>query len=126
MSWGSSVRCGVGVLAACAALLAAPRAGAQEPPPAPVITPPRAAGALGVPYPEGASGGARVVLELLVDAQGAVTEARALEGPEPFASAATEAALTWLFEPAQREGKSVAAKIRFEAVFPEPVPEPVP
>ncbi len=119
------MRCGVMSLAVLAALLLGAAPALSQEPAAP-ITPPRAAGPIGVPYPEGGTGAARVVLELVVDAHGAVLEAKAIEGPEPFASAATRSALTWLFEPAQQNGKSVAAKIRFEAVFPAPEPVPVP
>src|SRR5688572_20947598 len=48
-----------------------------------------------VPYPEGALGEARVVLELLIDAQGAVGEVSVAEGADPFATAASDAARAW-------------------------------
>ena len=77
------------------------------PPAGPSVTasPRRAAGSIGAAYPSDGQGEATVVLELLVDAQGAVTEARVIEGAEPFAGAALRAAETWLFEPASREGQ---------------------
>jgi TonB family protein len=86
------------------------------------LTPPEPAGPIGVAYPPDARGEAAVVLELLVDPQGAVSEAKVLSGSEPFAGAALRAAETWLFEPARREGKSVAARIRFEVKFFPPTP----
>ncbi len=118
---------------------------AEPPPPAapdaapaarpPRIVPPVARHALEVPYPEGAEGEASVVLELLVSETGSVGEAVAIEGQEPFASAATEAALGWQFEPARREGQAMAARIRVGIRFSPPVfeleevplpPEPAP
>jgi len=108
-----------------------------EPPPAPPqapqstvesttsdLTPPSLASTPDVAYPEGARGEALVVLMLSVGREGAVEAARALEGEEPFASAATAAALTWKFEPARRKGQPVAARIRFEVRFRERIVEP--
>jgi TonB family protein len=81
-----------------------------------------------VPYPEGASGSATVVLSVTVNADGTVRSVRPLEGEEPFASAAVEAAANWRFEPAERDGRAVAATIRFEVSFspPTPLPEATP
>jgi TonB family protein len=112
--WG--VRVGP-IAAGLALLLWGASASAQK-----ELVPPHPAGPIGAAYPSDARGEAAVVLELLVDAQGAVSEARVLEGVEPFAGAALRAAETWLFEPARREGKSVAARIRFEVRFYPPVP----
>jgi TonB family protein len=112
--WGSRV----GRLAAALALLSSAATAFAED----QLILPRAAGAIGARYPSDGQGEAAVVLELLVDAQGAVTAARVLEGTEPFASAALRAAETWLFEPAMREGKSVPARIRFEVKFYPPEP----
>ncbi len=81
-------------------------------------------------YPAGAQGEASVALELTLSAEGAVTKADAIEGDEPFASAAVEAAKSWKFQPATRDGKALAAKIRFLVRFvppreiSEPEPEP--
>jgi TonB family protein len=77
-------------------------------------------------YPEGAQGEASVALELTLTADGAVTTAVALEGSEPFASQAVEAARAWRFQPATRDGKPIAAKIKFMVRFvpPRDVEEP--
>jgi len=77
-------------------------------------------------YPQGASGEAVVVLELTLSAGGDVTAANVLEGSEPFSSRATEAAKRWQFQPATRDGKPIAAKIRFQVRFvpPRDVEEP--
>lgn len=97
----------------------------------PQVVPPRALGAP-VTYPEGGQGDARVVLELTIGANGRVLTAKVVEGAEPFAAAALGATSGWTFEPALRNGKPVAAKIRFEATFvgevkaAEPEPPPVP
>lgn len=45
---------------------------------------------------------------------------QAVEGDEPFRSAAEIAARTWRFEPAVRGTEAVAARIRFEVTFHEP------
>jgi TonB family protein len=86
------------------------------------------------PLDAGAQGEASVALELTLSAQGDVTLAVAIEGDEPFASRAVAAAKSWKFQPATRDGKPIAAKIRYlvrfvpprdEAVA-EPEPEPAP
>ncbi|TKD03193.1 TonB-dependent receptor domain-containing protein [Polyangium fumosum] len=95
---------------------------ASEPPEA---TMPSPRGPTIPPYPEGATGDADVMLAILVRSDGKVTEARVIEGPEPFASAAAAAASSWEFEPARRNGKPISARIRFLVSFraPAPVPE---
>ena len=81
-------------------------------------------------YPPGAQGEASVALELTLSADGAVTQAVAIDGAEPFASRAAEAAKGWKFQPATRDGQPIAAKIRFLVRFvpphdeAEPEPEP--
>ncbi len=89
--------------------------------PAPVLRAPRPTERLTADYPEGARGDARVVVEVVVDVEGAVTDARALSEDEPFSSAALRAARTWRFVPATRDGTPVAAKTRVEIVFRAPV-----
>ncbi|MEM6791789.1 MAG: TonB family protein [Myxococcota bacterium] len=80
-----------------------------------------------VPYPEGATGRAEVELSLVVDVDGSVRSAEVVRGSEPFAGAARAASRTWRFTPARRDGKPVAAKIRFAVTFeaatsPDPAP----
>ncbi len=58
-----------------------------------------------------------VVLELVIDDHGHVTSAKAINGPEPFRSAAEAAALQFLFTPAARHGAAVASKVRFLVRF---------
>src|SRR4051812_50166283 len=79
---------------------------------APALTPPVAQSSTDVPYPPGAEGDAAVVLELIVEKDGSVSSATALEGSEPFAEQAKAAALTWRFLPAQRGQVPVVARIR--------------
>lgn len=90
-------------------------------------------GDVSVPYPDGAKGDARVVLEVVVNKDGTVRSAKAIEGPEPFASAAASAALSFRFEPATENGARVSSKVLLESLFrapaapkPEPEPEPDP
>lgn len=76
-----------------------------------------------VTYPGGARGRARVLLELVVSPQGAVTEARIVSGLSPFVEHAQRAARRFLFQPARQGGVATAARIRFEVVFEPPPPE---
>jgi TonB family protein len=111
--------------ALCAlALLLSARAGGAQPPAGSVA--PQLRGDAEVLYPEGASGDAVVVIEVLVDAGGGVTQVSVVSGTEPFASAATRAAGRWRFEPATKDGRPVAARLRLELSFREPPPEPEP
>lgn len=122
------------MLVGAAALLAGGGARAQPSAPkapAPPLVPPRALETPRVAYPEGASGAATVLLEITVGPDGAVRDAKAIEGPEPFASASVQTARTWRFEPARRGEVAVAARIRVQIDFtppsaPEPEPEPTP
>jgi hypothetical protein len=95
-----------------------------EAPPAATIVPPRLRSATDVPYPEGATGDARVVLTLVVLEDGTVGSATPTEEHLPFSSHAAERALGFIFEPATRGGRPIAAKIRFELVFRDPAPQP--
>jgi outer membrane receptor protein involved in Fe transport len=102
---------------------------ATSPPPAPApaeIIPPRLLGEAIVEYPDGASGEAEVVLELLISAAGEVGEASVVSGPEPFGAAARARALGWRFEPARQGGVARAARIRFLVRFVPPAPEEPP
>ena len=99
----------------------------------PEIVPPKPTTSTRVLYPEGAEGDAEVILELVVDREGGVTDVRATSGDEPFATAAVAAAKSWRFEPARRDGRAIVARIRFRVTFTEPVaetkdprPEPAP
>src|SRR5690606_17081149 len=73
--------------------------------PVPVSTP--------VVYPASAQGAAEVMLELLVERDGTVSDSRVLRGAEPFASAAEAAADSWRFQPAKQHNQPVSARIRF-------------
>jgi protein TonB len=60
----------------------------------------------------------RVVMELLIDAQGAVRDARLISSPSPdLGDAAVEAVKRFKFRPAEVEGKPVAVKTRFTYNF---------
>ena len=121
----------IALAAASLALSFAEPARADEPPapssPAPpAVIPPRPLTPLTVESPEGAEGAHTVVLELTVNADGTVRDARALLGDEPFASKAVETARGWRFSPATRSDpknnnpndlKPVAARIRVRVDF---------
>jgi TonB family protein len=107
--------------------LAPVKPAAPGPKPPPVLVMPTAV-STPLEYPAGAQGEADVALELTLSADGAVTKAVASDGVEPFASAAVAAAQGWKFQPATRDGKPLAAKIRFLVHFvpPRDVTEPEP
>jgi len=115
------------IVALAAALVAAPRRARAEPssqallsPPNAALTPPRAVDAGVVPYPAGASGIATVVVELVVDADGAVENVRLVDGASPFTGAAMTAAWHWRFQPALRGSDAIAARIRMRVDFTPP------
>jgi TonB family protein len=86
-------------------------------------TPPVALVNTEVPYPSGATGEARVVLEIVVDVDGSVSQVRVLAGSEPFAKQARTAALKWRFDPARRGDLPVAARVLALVEFRQQVPE---
>lgn len=90
---------------------------AQGEPAPPPLTPPLVESNTEVPYPEGATGDAGVVLELVVERDGSVSGALVVEGVEPFAERARTTALTWRFQPARRGDTPVAARIRARVDF---------
>ncbi len=115
--------CAVGrALRSAALLLTALQALSARAQVTPDVTPPRAEGSTEVPYPDGASGDAAVLLELVVEADGAVSSAVVVEGDEPFAGRARAAALQWRFTPAARDGAPVSARIRARVAFTEERP----
>jgi hypothetical protein len=67
-----------------------------------------------------------VLLELTLDVSGRVVGAEALAGDGKFREAALEAAKTWVFEPATRNGSAIPVRIRYLVEFTPPEPEPTP
>lgn len=88
--------------------------------------PPKLLGELDVPYPDGAHGDAVVRVVVTVRVDGTVQHVEAEQGEEPFLSVARARIEALQFQPAERAGRAVAAKIRLEIVFREPEPEPEP
>lgn len=88
--------------------------------------PPRLRGSAEAEYPPDATGDAAVVLIVTVGADGDVDDVKAASGEEPFVSAAVTAARRWVFDPALRDGKPIAARIKMEILFHPPAPEPEP
>jgi TonB family protein len=87
---------------------------------APRIVAPRRLDAAEVPYPQGATGDATVVLAIVVDANGEVTDVTVREGSPPFAAAAAAGVRTWRFAPATKNGTAVAARIMATVSFHAP------
>ena len=84
------------------------------------LVPPHLIEAPDVPYPAGARGDAVVELAITVAKDGTVADVHVATGLEPFGTAAVEAARHFRFVPAERDGKALAARIRFEVRFVEP------
>ena len=95
---------------------------APSEPARPVMVLPKLESASEVAYPAGAEGDAEVVLVLVVGRDGRVRSASVERGDEPFASAATAAATSFVFAPGTRDGEPVVAKMRFAVVFTAPRP----
>ncbi|HET9960090.1 MAG TPA: TonB-dependent receptor plug domain-containing protein [Polyangiaceae bacterium] len=85
---------------------------------------PTALSELRAPYPDGASGDADVILELLIAEDGSVASSSVKSGDAPFAEAARLASESFRFTPALRGGIPVRARIAVRLVFHEPKPEP--
>ena len=94
-----------------------PDAGVEPP-----IEPPRALSHEPPAYPEGETTDANVVIEVVVEANGTASAVRVVDGEEPFASAALDAVRRYRFEPAQRAGKPIRARIRLGVAFTRPIP----
>ena len=80
------------------------------------VVPPRAIETRIVP-PIEVNEAVEVALELVIDSQGRVTAAKAIDGPEPFRSAAEAAAAQFTFSAALRKGVAVSSKVRFLVRF---------
>jgi TonB family protein len=112
--------------AVCALLATATRAHADEP----VVVPPRLSRSVEAadPRPAGAAPRVSVELEIEIDVSGAVAAARVTRSAgDELDAAALTAARAFTFEPATRDGKAMAARVRYEYVFaarsaPEPPP----
>jgi TonB family protein len=101
----------------------ASRAAAADPP---RIVPPQRLDAADVPYPSGASGEARVVLVVVVDASGETTGVTVRAGEPPFAEAALAGVRRWRFSAATKDDVPVAAKITVTVTFHAPAPKAPP
>jgi len=109
------------VALAHAAVLTVSPAEAEE---AIALTPPAPLGSTEVPYPRDGQGEARVLVDVLIERDGTVSEARVVEGSAPFAEAARMAALGWWFLPARRGDTPVVSRIRARVDFHPPLAPP--
>jgi TonB family protein len=126
-----SLRRVLGFVSAVGVTFAPPSISAQQAVPraTAALEPPHLLSEATVPYPDGARGEATVVLQITVNVDGTVRSAAPLDVNEPFSGAAVRAALGWRYEPATRNGKPVASRIRVEVVFrppQQPPPEATP
>jgi TonB family protein len=91
---------------------------------APVIAPPQRTDSTPVAYPQDGKGDASVVLALVIDSDGVVTEAVVVRGEPPFAEAALDAVKAWHFLPATRDGAPTPSRITATVEFHAPAPPP--
>ena len=85
------------------------------------LTPPRVREAAVAQYPQGATGSARVLLQVDVDEQGLPQNILVLSPPQPlFDDAALAAARNLRFDPALRGGKPIAVRIQYAFNFAAP------
>ncbi|OLD10928.1 MAG: hypothetical protein AUI90_00150 [Deltaproteobacteria bacterium 13_1_40CM_3_69_14] len=86
-----------------------------------VLTPPKLIEEVPPEYPAGASGSARVVLQLDVDERGAPGNLLVLSEPQPgFDESALAAARKLRFDPARRGGQPIAVRIQYAFNFAPP------
>src|SRR2546430_16572923 len=86
-----------------------------------VLTPPKLIEEVPPEYPAGASGSARVVLQLDVDERGAPGNLLVLSEPQPgFDESALAAARKLRFDPARRGGQPIAVLIQYAFNFAPP------
>lgn len=112
-------------IAVAVSVVAVPAFAQQAPPPGPTaqtLVPPKLVHEEAAKYPAGATGAATVVVEILVDLDGTVSETRVADGDEPFASEAALAAKKSRFEPARRGERAVRARIKIAISFTPPPP----
>src|SRR3954462_15183194 len=122
------------IAVACALAYSSSALGQPNTPDATALVPPKLVETATPVYPEAkrASGeAASVALTLMIDRTGHVTDVSVLESAgTDFDEAAITAARSLIFEPAQKNGEAIPAKIRytfdFKLAAPEPVPVPVP
>lgn len=86
-------------------------------PAAPTVTLPELLEPLVPKYPANATGNARVLLHVTLDAAGRVSHVDVKEGIEPFASEARRVAQAGRFSPAQRDGDLIPARITVAVDF---------
>jgi TonB family protein len=72
------------------------------------------------PYPPNAMGDASVMVEVQLDAQGQVVDARVVGGTPGFDGAAAGAARQWKFSPASRKGAAVPSRAYLLFSFRQP------
>jgi len=85
------------------------------------LIPPKFIGGPRVPYPEGETRDAEVVLELVIGVEGGVESAKAVSGEEPFTILAEQTALEFRFEPARQGQEARRSRIRFGVEFQAPI-----
>ncbi len=72
------------------------------------------------PYPPNAMNDAGVMVEVQLDDQGAVQDARVLDGIAPFSDISMTTARQWTFQPARRNGRGVPARVYMFFSFRQP------
>ena len=72
-------------------------------------------------YPPNAIGGGSILIEQSIDSTGSVDASRIVVSSPAFDAAATEAARSWIFEPAIRGGRPSPARVYLIFVFRPPV-----
>lgn len=93
--------------------------------PAPTLVPPHLVTFVDAKLPDGIfpKTVTEIELDLVVSADGKVTQASAVDGKgDAFEAAAIEAAKQFVFTPAERAGKAIAARLHYRYVFTPPAP----
>ncbi len=83
------------------------------------FSPPVPLSLVATPYPSQALFGGEVVLDARIDAAGKLVELNVVRGAAPFVEPVLSAVRTWIFSPAQRDGRAVEARIGIVFQFPQ-------
>jgi TonB family protein len=92
----------------------------------PALVPPRRVDDAPVPYPAGGAGDAEVLLKVVIDSDGVVTDVELVQGASPFAEAAVAGVKAWRFFPASRDDTPIPSRIAARVSFHAPPPPPPP
>jgi Trypsin-like peptidase domain/Gram-negative bacterial TonB protein C-terminal len=83
------------------------------------FSPPAPVSLVATPYPPQALFGGEVVLDARIDTDGRIAELSVVHGIAPYLDPVLDAVRTWIFSPAQLDGRAVEARLGIVVQFPQ-------